>query len=103
MKKLSVTLELTLSELCAGEPITLSVLRPALRRLVDAQGCSVVPIIVCETDFERKGVMFLPGAVQVEKYGSNVPKYNREIGACEQFRFISADKRSGKDRREENL
>jgi N4-gp56 family major capsid protein len=46
-------------------------------------------IVFCHTD-AVSDVRNLPGFTRVEEYGSFKPIHDREIGACEDFRFISS-------------
>ena len=46
-------------------------------------------IVFCHTD-AVSDVRNLPGFTRVEEYGSYKPIHDREIGACEDFRFISS-------------
>jgi len=46
-------------------------------------------IVFCHTDAVAD-VRNLPGFTRVEEYGSFKPIHDREIGACEDFRFISS-------------
>ena len=46
-------------------------------------------IVFCHTDGEAD-VRNLPGFTRIEEYGSFKPIHDREIGACEQFRFITS-------------
>jgi N4-gp56 family major capsid protein len=46
-------------------------------------------IVFCHTDAEAD-VRNLPKFTRVEEYGSFKPIHEREIGACEQFRFITS-------------
>lgn len=46
-------------------------------------------IVFCHTDAEAD-IRNLPGFTRVEEYGSFKPIHDREIGACEQFRFITS-------------
>jgi len=46
-------------------------------------------IVFCHTD-AVDDVRNLPGFTRVEEYGSFKPIHDREIGACEDFRFISS-------------
>ncbi len=46
-------------------------------------------VIFCHTD-AVSDVRNLPGFTRVEEYGSFKPIHDREIGACEDFRFISS-------------
>jgi N4-gp56 family major capsid protein len=46
-------------------------------------------IVFCHTDAVAD-IRNLPGFTRVEEYGSYKPIHDREIGACEDFRFISS-------------
>jgi N4-gp56 family major capsid protein len=46
-------------------------------------------VVFCHTD-AVSDVRNLPGFTRVEEYGSFKPIHDREIGACEDFRFISS-------------
>jgi N4-gp56 family major capsid protein len=46
-------------------------------------------VIFCHTD-AVSDIRNLPGFTRVEEYGSFKPIHDREIGACEDFRFISS-------------
>lgn len=46
-------------------------------------------IVFCHTD-AVSDIRNLPGFTRVEEYGSFKPIHDREIGACEDFRFISS-------------
>ena len=46
-------------------------------------------VIFCHTD-AVSDVRNLPGFTRVEEYGSFKPIHDREVGACEDFRFISS-------------
>jgi N4-gp56 family major capsid protein len=46
-------------------------------------------VIFCHTD-AVSDIRNLPGFTRVEEYGSYKPIHDREIGACEDFRFISS-------------
>jgi len=46
-------------------------------------------VIFCHTD-AVSDIRNLPGLTRVEEYGSFKPIHDREIGACEDFRFISS-------------
>jgi len=46
-------------------------------------------IVFCHTD-AVSDVRNLPGFTRVEEYGSFKPIHDREVGACEDFRFISS-------------
>ena len=46
-------------------------------------------IVFCHTD-AVSDVRNLPGFTRVEEYGSYKPIHDREVGACEDFRFISS-------------
>ena len=46
-------------------------------------------VVFCHTD-AVSDVRNLPGFTRVEEYGSFKPIHDREIGACEDFRFVSS-------------
>ena len=46
-------------------------------------------VIFCHTD-AVSDIRNLPGFTRVEEYGSYKPIHDREVGACEDFRFISS-------------
>ena len=89
-----------------GTPISLNALRKAARTLesnrarrvtsrlapgVNFGTAAVQPayIVFCHTDAVAD-VRNLPDFTKVEAYGSFKPIHDREIGACEDFRFISS-------------
>ena len=46
-------------------------------------------VVFCHTD-AVSDIRNLPGFTRVEEYGSFKPIHDREVGACEDFRFISS-------------
>jgi N4-gp56 family major capsid protein len=46
-------------------------------------------VVFCHTD-AVSDVRNLPGFTRVEEYGSFKPIHDREVGACEEFRFVSS-------------
>ncbi len=87
-------------------PISLNVLRRAARTLESNRARRVTSRLAPGVNFNTRAVQpayivfhhtdaesdvrNLPGFTRVEEYGSFKPIHDREVGACEQFRFISS-------------
>jgi N4-gp56 family major capsid protein len=94
------------SRTAVNTPISLNALRKAARTLESNRSRRVTSrlapgvnfgtravqpafIVFCHTDAVAD-IRNLPGFTRVEEYGSFKPIHDREIGACEDFRFISS-------------
>ena len=92
MKKTKVCIELPLP--FAPEGSLLRELRSTRNQLRNAQGCDVALTFEVHDETERQRVETLFGFVWPQQYAANVDKHPRELGACENFRFIRADQRA---------
>ena len=91
MKKLSVDLEVNLSELIGIDVPTLKTLRQRQREIRDAQGCQVNLFIMC-TRVQILMVEQINGFIWVSQYATGRARQN-EYGACENFRFLIEERR----------
>lgn len=94
------------SRSAVGTPISLNVLRKAARTLESNRARRVTSRLAPGVNFGTRAVMpsyivfvhtdaesdirNLPGFTRVEEYGTFKPIHDREVGACEQFRFITS-------------
>lgn len=94
------------SRSAVNQPISLNAIRRAARTLESNRARRVTSrlapgvnfgtravqpayIVFCHTD-AVSDIRNLPGFTRVEEYGSFKPIHDREVGACEDFRFISS-------------
>ena len=94
------------SRASVNTPVSLNALRKAARTLESNRARRVTSrlapgvnfgtravqpafIVFCHTD-AVSDIRNLPGFTRVEEYGSFKPIHDREVGACEDFRFISS-------------
>ena len=87
MKKVFVRIEMDLPFIPGIDRFTLAETRKIHQRIQDAQGC--ITEIVFRVTQEQWIQMDFPGMVPASQYGSHIPKFLREIGSCENFRFIA--------------
>ncbi len=96
MKKTKVCIELNLPG--TVDPLRLADLRALHKEIRNAQGCDVELTFVIRDETERRYVDSFCGMVWVNQYAKHIDRQPREYGACENFRFIMAERRQAERR-----